>query len=128
MTENEKRLLAALEQLPEEQQEQLVDYAEFLVARSGGATAGSGEAAPSLPEAPEPPQDVEKDPEEGPVQAIKRLRHTYPMLERSKLLDETTSVMAKRYLQDKPEGEVIEELEALFERHYRWYVQQFEAE
>ncbi|KPV41109.1 hypothetical protein AN478_04165 [Thiohalorhabdus denitrificans] len=127
MTENEKRILEALERLPAEQQKQLVDYAEFLVGRAGGEP-GAGEADAAAPGEPESPRSVEKDPEEGPVQAIKRLRHTYPMLERSKLLDETTSIMAKRYLQDKPESEVIEELEEVFERHYRGYLRQFEEE
>ncbi|MFP4559897.1 MAG: hypothetical protein ACLFRB_05020 [Thiohalorhabdus sp.] len=133
MTENEKRLLQALERLPAEQQRQLVEYAEFLVGRTGvgeGGTEepGAGVAGAAAPEEPESPRPVEKDPEEGPVQAIKRLRQTYPMLERSKLLDETTSIMAKRYLQDKPESEVIEELEETFERHYRRYLRQFEEE
>ena len=39
MTEYEKRLLEALEKLPEDQQQQLVDYAEFLVARAGAGFA-----------------------------------------------------------------------------------------
>ncbi|HKJ87554.1 MAG TPA: Crp/Fnr family transcriptional regulator [Gammaproteobacteria bacterium] len=126
MTENEKRILAALEQLSEEQQEQVVEYAEFLGQRAG-ARAGTGEtAAPAVP-TPESPQPVEKDPEEGPVQAIKRLRRTYPMLDRSKLLDETTNVMTKRYLRNKPEDEVIEEIEEIFEQHYQRYLEQFQA-
>jgi hypothetical protein len=135
MTDNEKRLLAALERLSEEQQRQLVDYAEFLVGRSGGdplaEVAGSAAAGGEVTEAgaetaPREPQPVEPDPDEGPVKAIKRLRQTYPMLDAKHLLDETTTIMSKRYLQDKPEGEVIEELEAVFERHYRRYLDQFE--
>lgn len=125
MTENEKRILAALERLSEDKQQQLVDYAEFLVGRSGGdplAEAG----APAEPEPPKEPQPVEPDPDEGPVKAIKRLRATYPMLDATKLLDETTNIMSKRYLQDKPEGEVIEELEEVFEQHYRRYLGSFD--
>jgi hypothetical protein len=123
MTENEKRILAAFERLNEDQQRQVVDYAEFLGNRPGGEAEAP---APGSPAEPESPQPVEKDPEEGPVQAIKRLRATYPMLDPSKLLDETTTIMSRRYLQDKPEGEVIEEIEETFERHYRHYLAQFE--
>jgi len=124
MTENEKRILAAFERLSEDQQRQVVDYAEFLGNRAGGEAEGTSPAA--SPAEPESPQPVEKDPEEGPVQAIKRLRATYPMLDPSKLLDETTTIMSRRYLQDKPEGEVIEEIEETFERHYRHYLDKFE--
>ncbi|HKJ71453.1 MAG TPA: Crp/Fnr family transcriptional regulator [Gammaproteobacteria bacterium] len=127
MTDNEKRILAALERLSEEQQRQLVDYAEFLVGRTGGdPLAGAGEAVAGEPAAPREPQPVEPAPDEGPVKAIKRLRQTYPMLDATKLLDETTTIMSKRYLQDKPEDQVIEELEEVFEQHYRRYLAAFE--
>jgi len=123
MTENEKRILAAFERLSEDQQRQVVDYAEFLGSRAGDAAEAPSPASAAEPESPQP---VEKDPDEGPVQAIKRLRATYPMLDPSKLLDETTTIMSRRYLQDKPEGEVIEEIEETFERHYRHYLDKFE--
>lgn len=122
MTEYEKRILAALERLPEDQQRQLVDYAEFLVGRTGAE--GSGE--PPAAAEPQPPQPVEKPEDEGPVQAIKRLRETYPMLDPRHLLDETTQVMTKRYFHGKPEDEVIQEIEEVFEHHYRRYLEQFE--
>lgn len=127
MTENEKRILAALERLDEQQQQQLVDYAEFLAARAGGDPPAPAAAATAAePAAPEEPQPEEPAPDEGPVKAIKRLRRTYPMLDAKNLLDETTTIMSKRYLQDKPEGQVIEELEEVFERHYRRYLERFE--
>ena len=133
MTEYEKRVLAALERLSEEQQRQLVDYAEFLVGRAGGdplAEVSGGDAGgadrPDEETAPRDPVPVEAEADEGPVKAIKRLRRTYPMLEAKDLLDETTTIMSKRYLQDKPEDQVIEELEEVFERHYRRYLDHFE--
>ena len=70
---------------------------------------------------------VAPEADEGPVKAIKRLRATYPMLDAKDLLDETTTIMSKRYLQGKPEGEVIEELEETFERHYHRYLDRFEG-
>ena len=131
MNEYEKRILAALERLPQDQQRQLVDYAEFLVGRSGGdplaSAAGGTGLEPAQPTEPQEPEPVEPEPDEGPVKAIKRLRATYPMLDAKDLLDETTTIMSKRYLQAKPEGEVIQELEETFERHYRRYRDQFET-
>lgn len=130
MTETEKRLLAALERLPEAAQQSVAQYAEFLVQQNGGEVGDGGPLAaePAPPAEPEAPQPVAPDPDEGPVKAIKRLRATYPMLERRKLLDETSQLISKRYLQDKPEGEVIAELEELFQRHYEHYCRQFEDE
>ncbi len=121
MTEYEKRILAALERLPEDLQGQLVDYAEFLVGRAGS------ESSPGQAE-PESPQPVEKAEDEGPIQAIKRLRATYPMLDRRYLLDETSQVMTKRYLRGKAEEEVIQEIEEVFERHYQRYLERFEPD
>jgi hypothetical protein len=128
MTETEKRVLAALEQLPEGTQQSVAQYAEFLVQQGGGEVAAWGAGAPVATSEPESPQPVEPDADEGPIKAIKRLRATYPMLERRKLLDETSQLISKRYLQDKPEGEVIAELEEVFERHYEHYCRQFDDE
>ena len=116
MQDATQRIQAALGRLPEEQQAQLADFAEFLVERHGGELAASE---------PEEPVFQDPGPEETPVQAIKRLRATYPMLEARHLLDETSQIMSKRYLQNRPVDEVIAELEATFARHYSLYLARF---
>ncbi len=102
----QKRLLEILERLPPEQAQQLLDYAEFLFVRHGG------EPAPVVP------LDIERPADESVVVAIKRLRMTYPMLDPAKLLNETYDLMSQHVMRGRAAIEVIDELEALFRRHY----------
>jgi hypothetical protein len=102
----EKRLLEILERLPPERAQQLLDYAEFLFGRHGV------EAAPATP------LDIERPEEESVVLAIKRLRMTYPMLDPAKLLNETYDLMSQHVMRGRAAVGVIDELEALFRRHY----------
>ena len=53
------------------------------------------------------------------VKAIKRLRETYPMIDRAKILHDTSASMTKHLVHGKPAAEVIDELEALFLSHYQ---------
>lgn len=106
MNKTEKRLLEILERLPPEQAQQLLDYAEFLFARHGG------EVAPAAP------LELERPADESVVVAIKRLRMTYPMLDPAKLLNETYDLMSQHVMRGRAAIEVIDELEALFRRHY----------
>ena len=102
----QKRLREILERLPDEQARQLLDYAEFLLARHGREEA--------LPE----PLAIERPEEESVVVAIKRLRATYPMLDPAALLNETYDLMTQHVMQGREAVEVIDDLEALFRRHY----------
>jgi hypothetical protein len=102
----EKRLLEILESLPDEQAQQLLDYAEFLFARHGRS-----------PEAGEP-LDLPRPEQETVVRAIKRLRETYPMLDPAKLLNETSMLMSQHVMQGKDAVEVIDKLEILFRSHF----------
>ena len=90
------------------QQGSLLDYAEFLVARG-------------LPEAeavPLVPLDIPRPPRESVVKAIKRLRETYPMIDRNKILHETSALMTQHLVHGKAAADVVDELERLFRRHY----------
>lgn len=102
----EKRLVEILEALPEEQASALLDYAEFLLERYG-----ANQDVPAPVEIPRPD-------EETVVRAIKRLRATYPMLNPSKLLNETSVLVSQHVMQGRNAVEVIDELEVLFRRHY----------
>ncbi len=103
---SEKRLLALLRRLPQEQVQQLLEYGEFLVQRYG------------LPEEVGEPENISRPHKETVVQAIKRLCTTYPMLDRGMLFNETAMLMSQHMLQGKDAVEVIDELELLFRRHY----------
>lgn len=108
MTPEERRLLRVFRALPEARQQGLLDYAEFLIER----------AAPQEQSIPQDPLDIPRPEKESVVKAIKRLRHTYPMIDRTKILHETSGLMTQHLVHGKGAAEVIDELEGLFRRHY----------
>ena len=108
MTADERRLLHLFRALPPGRQEGLLDYAEYLL----------GRAAPDTPELPSEPLPIPRPAQESVVKAIKRLRETYPMLDRAKILHETSGLMTQHLVHGKSAPEVIDELEAMFLRHF----------
>ena len=107
----EKRLREILNELPEAQAAALLEYAEFLATRYGGSKEITS------------PLDIPRPPEESVVKAIRRLGATYPMLDRSKMLNETSSLMTQHVLHGRAAPEVIDELESMFKRHYEKLVE-----
>jgi len=102
----EKRLLQVLRDFPDDAKEQVVAFAEFLQTRL------------VLPCPPTDPVVIPRPEQENIVKAIKRLSATYPMLDRGKMLNETSSLMAQNVLGGRPAVEVIDELEVLFRVHF----------
>jgi hypothetical protein len=91
-------------------------FAEFLAQRVPGDTGMAPERA-ARPE----PEVIERPAQETVVAALKRLRRVYVMLDRGVLLHEASILMSAHVLQGRPAVEVIDELEALFARHYAAY-------
>ena len=116
MRREEKRLLEYFGKLAPEQQETLIAFAEFLVSR----TTSENNAAPA------PPLRIERPPQETVVMAIRRLTQTYPMLDRRKLMGETSTFMAEHALKGRAAADVIDELELVFARHYKKQAQSAE--
>ncbi|HUW27053.1 MAG TPA: hypothetical protein VMV97_00450 [Sulfuriferula sp.] len=112
MTQNEKKLLQQFRGLTEKQRETLLDFAAFLAAR--GEVAAAAEPIQPLP--------MERPAQESVVKAIKRLMATYPMLERNKLLHETSNQMTRHVIHGIPAVTVIDDLEVLFRRHYEMHI------
>jgi hypothetical protein len=108
MTADERRLLRAFRALRETGRQSLLDYAEFLLAR----------AQPEAQAPSQTPLDIPRPAQESVVKAIKRLRETYPMLDRAKILHETSGFMTQHLVHGRPAAEVIDELEQMFRRHY----------
>jgi len=108
MTADERRLLRMFRALSPSRQEGLFDYAEFLLTR----------AQPDAPEVPSEPLAIPRPEQESVVKAIKRLRETYPMLDRAKILHDTSGLMTQHLVHGKSAPDVIDELEALFRRHF----------
>lgn len=63
-------------------------------------------------------QAIPRPSDESVVQAIRRLAATYPMIDRSSMLNETSTLMASHVMQGRPAVEVIDELEVLFQERY----------
>jgi len=117
----DKRLRELLSRLSESEAETLLAFAEFLASRgSGVAPSPSGAPQPAAVPQPEPVARPEK---ESVVKAIKRLAATYPMLDRSKMLNETSALMTQHVMHGREAVEVIDELEIVFRSHYERFVE-----
>jgi len=105
------QLVGLFERLDGQGRQSLLDYAAFLVERHGAS-----EAAPApIPE----PNLVPRPDNESVVKAIKRLSTSYFMVDRGRILNQTSALMAEHVMQGRAAAEVIDDLEALFEREYQ---------
>lgn len=109
MRREEKKLIELLKALGPEQKQMVIAFAEFL----------SGYKASDVQVAIPEPKLIPRPENESVVKAINRLMETYHMLDRGKLLHETSHYMAQHVMQGRPAVEVIEELEVMFDRHYK---------
>lgn len=102
-----KRLQEIFSKLTPVAAQQLLEFAEFLLLRHAVAPA------------PLPLQDIPRPPQESVVKAIKRLAATYPMLDRAKMLHETSALMTQHVMQGRDAVAVIDDLEKMFQQHYQ---------
>ena len=103
----EKKLLEIYKTLPDSEREKVISFAEF--------TATNCEPIEIIIEKPifgERPAD------ESVVAGIKRLSEVYHMVDRSKILHETSALMAEHMMQGRAASEVIDDVESLFARTY----------
>lgn len=112
-----KRLQKIFEDLPEEERDTLLAFAEFLTSRT-----------PPKPVVPEVPVPHDRPKTESVVKAVRRLSATYPMLDKAQMLNQTSALMAQHVMQGRGAVEVIDELEMLFETHYHRYQKTQEQE
>jgi len=106
----EKKLLKILAQLTEAQQQTLLSFAEFLVLRQTEAEPGVEEVLPL--------QLIERPENESVIAAIKRLKASYPMVQREKVFDKTSMLMTQHIMQGRTAMDVIDDLEVMFREHY----------
>ena len=110
MKATEKKLLKYFSRLPAEQKQTLLEFAEFLAQKFDNSVSENEIQQPVR---------LERPAEESVVAAIKRLTASYPMLNRDKLFNETSTLMTRHVMQGQEAQLVIDELELLFERHYQ---------
>lgn len=103
----DKKLLDLFDRLAPSQQEALIAFAEFLAVRAPDEDSSAVE-----------PIAIPRPADETVTMAIRRLVRTYPMLDRRKLMAEASQFMAQHALEGRAAHEVIDELEAVFARHY----------
>ena len=114
MTPEERRVARLYRSLSAADRATLIAFGEFLAQRATGATA-PGPAARLEPEV------IERPAQETVVAALKRLRRVYAMLDHGVLLHEASALMSTHVLHGRPAAGVIDDLEALFARHYTAY-------
>lgn len=120
MTTEETRLLELFVALTPTDRESLLAFAEFLQTRSLSIGSVGNLAIPPKKKVERPkPLDIPRPEKEAVVAALKRLTTTYPMLDKSKLLNDTSGLVTQHIMQGRPHVEVIDELEAIFIRHYQ---------
>ncbi len=109
----ERRLARLYRSLAPAERRTLISFAEFLAQRQGrGPT----------PEPLQKPERLPRPDEETVIAAIRRLSLSYGMLDREPMLHETSGLMSAHVLQGRSARDVIDQLEALFERHYQSYL------
>lgn len=106
----QKKLTQLFNELPSAEQKTLLAFAEFLHSRCE-------KVLPS----PATKQDIPRPAQESVIAAIKRLSKTYPMLEKSDMLSETSDLVSQHIMQGRAAVTVIDELEIVFQRHYEVY-------
>jgi hypothetical protein len=109
-SETARRVAEIVDRLPEDQRQTLLRFAEFLLAEAPETE--------SVPETLPEPKAIPRPAEESVIKAMRRLSETYFMLERGKLLNETSALMAQHVMQGRDVVEVVDELEVIFATHY----------
>jgi hypothetical protein len=115
LTSDERRLLKLFKALGQADQASLLAFAEFLEQR------GNSAENPDDPEPLEEPLLIPRPEEESVIGAIKRLSSSYHMLDKSVMLNETSSLMTAHLMHGRPAPDVIDELEQLFSKQYGEY-------
>ncbi|NOZ10732.1 MAG: Crp/Fnr family transcriptional regulator [Gammaproteobacteria bacterium] len=110
MGENpEQRLATIFRGLSNSKRAGLLDFAEFLYSRE------NGERKDTVAKEPLP---ISRPGEETVVKAIQRLTVTYPMIDATDLMNESTTLVTQHVMEGRSAKEVIDDLEALFQSHH----------
>lgn len=118
MRDDEKKLRLIYNTLPEDKRLMVIEFAEFLQSRTKVEDKYGG----VIPK----PRLIRADDDESVVGAIKRLSASYFMLDRAKMLNETSILVTQHVMHERDKAEVIAEMEEVFARHYENLKQEHE--
>jgi hypothetical protein len=113
LTARQRHLLQLFNRLSEDDRKTLAAFAEFLAARETREDDSKADA-----ETADTPRHIPRPQQESVIAALKRLSTTYFMLDKAEMLDQTSALMTEHIMQGRPAEEVIDQLEAIFARHY----------
>jgi len=105
------KLLKNFSKLSEQDKDSLASYAEFLATRENTMNSSVQEISEPL--------DIPPPENESVIKAIKRLSATYPMLDKSILLNEISSHMTQHLIRGVAATEVIKNLENAFKNEFK---------
>ncbi len=111
MSNLKKKLLNNFSKLSEQDQCSLISYAEFLASKENSLES----ATPAITE----PLQIPRPDTESVIKGIKRLSATYPMLDKSVLLNEISTHMTQHIIHGKSAKSVIDNLETEFHNQYK---------
>ena len=117
--------------LAPQDQHSLLAFAQFLLVREGRLSEGLGEFVGSSPVTPveiPTPLDIPRPESEPVIAAVRRLRETYPMLDRQKLFNDTADVVSMGMMGLRPPIESIDRLEEIFLLSYQKLVARLKGE
>lgn len=104
-----QQLLQLLEQLSATQLKSVLDFTRYLAETEGVAVEG---------QPPRDPLAIPRPEEESVIDAIRRLKSTYPMIDAQKMLPGAADLMTQHVMQGREAQQVIDDLEALFRDAY----------
>ena len=120
MDKREGQLLEYYQSLTGSAQRMLLNYAEFLCTQP--------ENVQIKDRSLQQPKEITAAENESVVAAIKRLSECYFMLDRAKLLNSASVLMAQHVMQGRDASDVVKELETSFADAYQLYSQSLENE
>ena len=112
MPKPEQRLLEVFSRLDADNRDSLLSFADFLLSRQ------PAEIPSEIPAPLARPEEIPRPNEESVVGAIRRLRATYPMIERSTVFHQSSSLMTRHIVEGIATETIITELETLFAGEY----------
>lgn len=125
LSAGDKKLLKYFRALSTANQQTLLRFAEFLV--TDDEKIDNEDEISSRSSSPQQPELIERPAQENVIKAIKRLSKTYPMVDKSIMLNETSDLMTKHLIHGQSASEVIDQLEELFKNAYQTYCAGFKV-